>query len=631
VPLFPLPKLASKLTFWLILLAGLIHGLLYVFIVPPWQHYDEPGHFEYAWLIANHRSLSASTPADTDLRRQMAASMMEHDFFAELGFHPNLLLTGKDISIGISQTDDSPLYYALVAIPLWLTRHSEITFQLYLGRLVSLALYLLTLATAFGVTAELTPPTHPLRWLVPATLALMPGFTDSMTAVNNDAGATAALSLFLWAGVCAIRRGFSLRRLAAMLASTALCATMKSTSAIALLLAPIPLCFSLLSGQRRRLAWILLGLSASGLLAISLRSGGVASWYPSPYTSPCQSTSEQAPLGQHVFHLASTAPNQPAQLAQPIPSAQARLLAGKTVTFGAWLWASEAATACLPAIYTTEISQASCLPIPVTPEPVFHAISITVPADSSLLRVALLAPQTDAFYDGLVLIEGDFAARGTPSFSTPDGSHGEWDGEPFTNYLRNASAERSWLTIWPAMDALISRLAYIQLAIGMTSLSDLPATSWYYRSTGAALLRTFWGRFGWGHVSLPGGKPYRLLGSVTLIGLAGLLSLAWRRRRSLPWVWIALLLSMTTLCWGAALMRGNHSLIGTVFIPPARYAYPAMIATLLLLTAGWLEIGRLAQRWCRIPLQASALLYILAFLALDILSLATIIAYYRLR
>jgi hypothetical protein len=32
----------------LILLLALIHGLLYVFIVPVWEHYDEPGNFEVA-------------------------------------------------------------------------------------------------------------------------------------------------------------------------------------------------------------------------------------------------------------------------------------------------------------------------------------------------------------------------------------------------------------------------------------------------------------------------------------------------------------------------------------------------------------------------------------------------------
>jgi hypothetical protein len=44
----------NKLFLLLILIFGaLFHGLIYGFLVPPWQDYDEPNHFEYVWLIAN--------------------------------------------------------------------------------------------------------------------------------------------------------------------------------------------------------------------------------------------------------------------------------------------------------------------------------------------------------------------------------------------------------------------------------------------------------------------------------------------------------------------------------------------------------------------------------------------------
>ena len=35
----------------LLLLVGLVHGLIYVFLVPPWQHYDEFNHFQYRLSI----------------------------------------------------------------------------------------------------------------------------------------------------------------------------------------------------------------------------------------------------------------------------------------------------------------------------------------------------------------------------------------------------------------------------------------------------------------------------------------------------------------------------------------------------------------------------------------------------
>ncbi|MCZ7552822.1 MAG: hypothetical protein M5U05_09600 [Anaerolineales bacterium] len=36
----------------ILVLAG-ISGLVFIFIMPAWQHYDEPNHFEHVWLAAN--------------------------------------------------------------------------------------------------------------------------------------------------------------------------------------------------------------------------------------------------------------------------------------------------------------------------------------------------------------------------------------------------------------------------------------------------------------------------------------------------------------------------------------------------------------------------------------------------
>ncbi len=75
----------------MLLLASLI-GIAFVFIVPPWQHYDEPTQFEYAWLIANRPGLPGVGESDQALRRDIAASMIEHGFFRDLEFTPNLYL-----------------------------------------------------------------------------------------------------------------------------------------------------------------------------------------------------------------------------------------------------------------------------------------------------------------------------------------------------------------------------------------------------------------------------------------------------------------------------------------------------------------------------------------------------------
>src|SRR6266511_695436 len=102
----------------LILAVGLLHGLLYIFLVPPWQHYDEPANFEYAWLLANRSGLPKLGDYDQTMRRAVAISMIKHNFFRDLNFLPDLKSQNEPIWIGISQVDDFPFYYKLVSLPL---------------------------------------------------------------------------------------------------------------------------------------------------------------------------------------------------------------------------------------------------------------------------------------------------------------------------------------------------------------------------------------------------------------------------------------------------------------------------------------------------------------------------------
>ena len=101
------------------LVFALVHGLIYVFIVPPWQHYDEPNHFEYFWFIASRGVLPAPGDYDQDMRRAVAASMIENGFFKDLGPAPNVNSEAEPIWIGgYSQLTNPPLYYILAALPL---------------------------------------------------------------------------------------------------------------------------------------------------------------------------------------------------------------------------------------------------------------------------------------------------------------------------------------------------------------------------------------------------------------------------------------------------------------------------------------------------------------------------------
>jgi hypothetical protein len=81
--------------------------------------------------------------------------------------------------------------------------------------------------------------------------------------------------------------------------------------------------------------------------------------------------------------------------------------------------------------------------------------------------------------------------------------------------------------------------------------------------------------------------------------------------------------------WGTVLVRGLLSSLDPVpYIPTARYAYPVIIPTLLLLVAGWSYWPgrRLARNQALRALRP--LVFWLGFLSLDIAAVTTISVFY---
>jgi len=623
-----------------ILLMGLINGLLYVFLIPPWQHYDEPTHFEYVWLIANRPGLPKLGDFDPEMRRQVAASMMEHGFYINFGYRPNL--DEAAASIGYTQLDDPPLYYLLASAPVRLLHGQSVTIQMYAARLVSLFLYLLAILIGWGLMGEFVAAGHPLRWMVPTTLALLPSFTDLMTSVNNDVGAVVVSSLFLWASIRLVRRGLSFFSLVFVFGAAALCYWTGKTAWLALPLLPVVLLFSILRGRWRPFAWaICLATLAIGFGAVFMW-GDASLWYRRTFqAATTRVVNSQAPLGNHAFRLDLSQQNSSPSILQPLPPETVRDLRNVPVTLGAWVWSSQPMRAQLPAlscdcggllqVFTSEI-QAGI-------EPKFYMFTTMLPANASYAWVALSPPadigdvQGTLYYDGLILVKGEWLAHDPPRFEDANGNRGVWGEQPFTNLLRNSSAEqagfgvRSWaneigtkiIPAWPPSfpsDTLVSLL-------------DWKGAGWYYQETFTFLLRTFWAKFGWGNVPLLGSKPYRVLAVVTLLGMVGAGWAVWQRRHTLVWeVFLILCLALIGI-WTPAIIRGIGSLFGWAFTPVARYTYPAILPTVMLLNAGWLEILRILGRWLRMTPKVQYAAYLLFFVALDALSILSITRFYH--
>ncbi|NOZ05915.1 MAG: DUF2142 domain-containing protein [Chloroflexi bacterium] len=619
-----------------------LHGLLYLSLEPPWQHYDEPTHFEYAWLIANRLQLPQLEDFDQGMRREVATSMLAHNFFRDSGFRPDLISSKEPIWIGFSELRHPPFYYLLLALPLRFLRYTSVTFQLYAGRLVSVILYASTIWVAGRLVAELTRERDPLRWAVPSFMVLLPAYSDLMTAVNNDVGAIAFFSLFLWGSVRMIMRGPSLRRIIWVVGSAAICAATKNTAGWAVPLLPLVFALSLL---RRPWPWpgyaILLGVMLLGMGAL-FSWDDAAYWYRNPgQETSLPQESAQAPLGHRVLAMKLDSAESRVGVRQPLLDRDVAALRGQEVTIGAWMWATEPVPVRAP-----RLRDGSPHVLDLTTTPTFYAHTETVADDAHHVEV-LLDPSLGAgarepvtvYYDGIVLHEGAWPLRAAPHFDDPTGQGGRWGGQPFTNRLRNGSGEWLWPRLRPWVERSLGQYAPAPPSLFVASILDWSRTSPFYWPTADNLFRTFWARFGWNHIGLPE-VWYRILKVITTFSLVGGLFRVARAARSSYGVpehvgamfnrgssgpgnlarkkrAIVFLATVILIGWGSSLLR-LHPNLDQVFTPSARYGYPVIIPTALALMAGWLA-------WVPRRHQGRAALGLLGALALlDVVSMTTI-------
>ena len=275
--------------------------------------------------------------------------------------------------------------------------------------------------------------------------------------------------------------------------------------------------------------------------------------------------------------------------------------------------------------------------------PAFQAITTTVSPETSYLAIELQVRQGDpaevVHYDGIVLAEGDRSQDPAPRFVDPQGKAGTWAGEPFENRVRNASAEATLPTLRPALERAIQGYTRRSPSLFLVSVLDGKRALDVYPIVVENLLQSFWARFGWNQITLPQGW-YWALAVVTAWGAIGAgvgYVRLWRAARAsgdqesgagkrepararqlaaFTFLGVAAL-----LVWANAFMR-VHPLGTRIQVPVARYAYPAIIPTVLALTGGW---WTLSPRRYRLWVVAGLLC---ALLALDGVALWTLLQFY---
>jgi len=595
-----------------ILVLGFVHGLIYVFLIPPWWHHEEPGHFEYVWLVANRDHWPQEQEYDNNLRKQIAESMFASGHGNLFNVSPQSL-ADDPINIGGIPVGRKPIYYWLASWPLKLVRHQPILVQLYITRLTSFVLFLLSLWLAWLAMEELTEKENPLRWMVPFSLALLPGYLDNMTSVHDDVIGAVVAALFLWLSVRIIKKGVSLMAFVGWVVSLVLCFYSRDTTIPLVFLAPLVLLLSLFRQKPLPLmgALLLIGIVV-GLKLFTFQDASQWFFTLEGDVSNRLETSN-APFGSYAFSL--SAGEGVEGFGQSFAPSFIKPLRQKILTLGVWIWADTPTKTSLPVLeYRTSngVVGSPSTPVQIGTSPSFYTTTYSVPYNAGHTWLSLIpsnyANQTaDVYYDGFVLAE-EQRSSAPPVFEDDELHSGTWDGKPFINMIRNPSAEHAWLGVSEIANNLKARM-YIDPALYLQTIQDVQGFGWYYKASISTLFQTFWGNAA-SEIRLLGGYTYDVLKFISLLAFVGVLyyliqSPTLFKRPELLFLFIVML-----VIWLPTLFRGTYWVFYFVpLVPYARYAYPAFVPTLLLINAGLLKVLQWITERYELPATSPSLVY----------------------
>lgn len=294
----------------LILGLTLVRGVVYASVIPPWQAPDEPKHFEYVALLQDKRRLVTYEDASPELQREIITSMRVHDFW-RFGYvnTPELLARSfEDVWKNAStQLNRPPIYYIAASLFSWAFRGGPLEAQLYVIRLFSILLGVLTVLMAYLAVRTVFPKDVFLPPMAASFIAFLPmhSFITSSANSDNMANLIAAALALLMARL--FKQGATTGSLISILGLIASGLWTKRTTIFAaplfILATPI-----YLAGKRIRTSfWVLLGsfILLLGVAAVAiarsyrLRSG--ISWILDRYFFNYSVSANLAQFGRHDY------------------------------------------------------------------------------------------------------------------------------------------------------------------------------------------------------------------------------------------------------------------------------------------------------------------------------------------
>lgn len=535
--------------------------------VPPWQGPDEPGHYEYARLLARLQRAPHPRDADPALQARIIRSLDAHAFWQithqprpaplPTRFEENPFLRRSGSQLG----NESPLYY-LIPAALFSLLPDDPALHVRVGRAYSAMLGLLFILVAGAAARRRFPrPSHlALTTVGVVTLLPMPTFIHSTFNPNILGDLLGALFFALaWPVVRAGGRASTLRWSGLLL-----------TALLALVVKRTTLVFPVLTGWlllmlprsplrpwRRHLALVAFGLAAA-LFLFPHAPHRAAEWERGPERDVALRAVGQGLDGSAAFLVMDESETARGYIAQDLLDIQIPQLWGETVQAEARVRAvGKAAWACLAVVdawgESATCTRADNVWVPLT-------LRRRVPRGTPYIRVVLgVGAPHNRMATGRLLADGLTLHRVGRD----------------ENLLRNGGAEHPLsrpLFVWREI------LHQVNLGPRYVYVPQRWTAPVHRRVVIATivLFASFWGNFGWLQYPLPHAL-YILLALVTLAALAGVARAAGRvngEERGL--------MAFDALAVGLTLTGSMVPVLGADWLPQGRYLFPVLLPAMAL-------------------------------------------------
>jgi hypothetical protein len=271
--------------------------------------------------------------------------------------------------------------------------------------------------------------------------------------------------------------------------------------------------------------------------------------------------------------------------------------------------------------------------VPISTTPSYYSIVYQIPETYKHIYLVFQPFIKDegagyVYYRNPLFVKGDCSGDDRPVLSNQNLAV-ECNGQAFENLVRNSDLKMVWPKFRTNIIDLMSKVDYRigEAANSIIYSLDVTATFWYTQRSTANIFRSFWGKFGWGHILWVGGKPYILPLVFTIVAIIpGFYGMV----KNIPKYKFPILLwfGIATLCvffysWFTGISMESYFLSPNY--PDARYMFPAVLILMGIIATGW---DRIISTFPIKVRKYGYILYFLFFIYLDFLSIYTIQKFY---